>query len=208
MEAFFVSTLAVGLAEVGDKTQFLAALLAARYRKPVVLCLALTVATLVNNALAAGLAELLRIFVRADALPWTLCICLIGLAAWALNAERYEEKPSARAGANANVFAVSFKAFLLCGLGGKAQVAAGVLVLNSQECVLSVAGATLGILLACLPAVWAGGVAGNLAEERLKCLPANTAHWGAALIYAVLAYIAVTKGGIALWFLTGKGAAA
>lgn len=204
MEAFFVSTLAVGLAEIGDKTQWLAAILVARYRKPVALCLALAAATLVNNALAGGLAEILRMLVRADALPWTLCICLIGLAAWALNAERYEEKPGARAVANANVFTASFMAFLLGGLGGKAQVAAGVLALDNQEPVASVAGATLGVFLACLPAVWAGGMAG----ERLKRLPANTAHWGAALIYAALAYIAVTKGGIALWFLSGKGAAA
>ena len=65
MEAFFVSTLAVGLAEIGDKTQWLAAILVARYRKPVALCLALAAATLVNNALAGGLAEILRMLVRA-----------------------------------------------------------------------------------------------------------------------------------------------
>lgn len=198
MEAFFVSTLAVGLAEVGDRAQFLAALLAVRYRRPAVLCLALAAATLTNHTLAGALAEVLRMLVRADALPWTLCICLIGLAAWSLNAERYEERPGAPAAAN--VFAAAFVAFFLNGLGGKAQVAAGVLTLNSQAPVLSVAGSTLGVLLACLPALLAG-------ERLLGRMPHNTAHWGAALIYAVSAYVAVTKDGIALWFLTGGGAA-
>ena len=195
MEAFFVSLLAVGLAEVGDKTQGLTALLAARYHRPAVLCLALAAATLINNALAGALSELLRLLVRADALPWTLCIGLIGLAAWSLNAEHCKEK-SGEQGAK-NIFSAAFTDFFLSGLWGKAQIAACVLALNSQAPVMSVAGATLGVLLACLPAA--------LADDRLlKRLPVNTAHWGAAVIYAVLAYIAVTKGGIALWFLSGK----
>ena len=192
MEAFLVSTLAVGLTEIGDKTQLLAVLMAARYRKPFVLCLALVLATLANNALGGAVAKLLSLFMRSEALPWTLCICLISLAAWSLNAERYEEKPGART--LPGVFGAALAAFFLAGLGGKAQLATAVLALNSQAFLTTVAGATLGVVLVCLPAMLFG-------ERLLARLPTNTAHWGAAAIYATLAFIAVTRDGAQLWVL-------
>ncbi len=194
MEAFLVPTVSVALAEIGDKTQLLAFLLAARYRRPAVLCLALAAAALANNALGGAVAYVLNLFVRTDVLPWMLCVCLIGLAAWSLTAEKYVEKP----GKNPvpfGVFGTAFIAFFLAGLGGKAQVATAVLALNSQAILPTVAGASLGVLLANLPAVIFG-------QRLAGRLPADAAHWAAAAIYAVLAYLAVNKGGLKVWFLS------
>ena len=200
MEAFLVPTLSIALAEIGDKTQMLAFLLAARYRRPAVLCLALAAATLTNNALGGVMAYALSLFVRADALPWMLCVCLIGLAAWSLTAEKYVEKANKKAGRGVllGVFGTAFAAFFLAGLGGKAQVATAVLTLHSQAMLPTVAGASLGVLLTHLPALIVG-------QRLAGRLPADAAHWAAAAIYAVLAYLAVNKGGLKVWFLSDAG---
>ena len=186
MEPFLISTLAVALAEVGDKTQLLAFLFAARYRKPLPVCLALLVATLANHVLGGAIAFAMTQFMKPDALRWTLGVTLIGLAAWVFsteNSEENEDKPMPL-----GVFGVALAAFFFAGLGGKAQVATAVLAAQSRAVVEVVFGTTLGAMLTSLPAVILG-------ERFSGRLPALASHWGAAAVFGGLAMLVFQGGG-------------
>ncbi len=191
METFLISSLTVALAELGDKTQFLAILLVAKYRKPAVVALALIVATLASQTLGGAIAMAMAQFTKPDALKWVLCVGFVGLAGWSLTAEAYEEKNEKPM--RYGVFGAAVLAFFLAQFGGKAQVAAVAMAAQSKAFLLVVAATTLGALVANLPAVWLG----NRWAGRL---PVDALHWLAAGVFALLAYLAFFGGGARFGF--------
>lgn len=191
METFLISSGLVALVELGDKVQFLAFLLAAKYRKPVPVCLALIVATIASHALGGGVALAMGQFMKADSLRWVLCVSFVGLAAWSLSSDPYEEKEEKPL--RFGVFGAALVAFFLAELGGKAQVATVVMAAQSKAIFEVVAGTTLGMLAVNLPAV----VLGDRCSGRL---PVDAAHWLGAGLFAVLAYFAYFGGGAPFGF--------
>ena len=186
LEAFLVSTGIVALAEIGDKTQLLALMLAARYRRPVPVILGILVATLANHALAAWLGAEVAGALGRDALRWILGLSFLAMAAWTLIPDKLEkEKPqSARLGA----FAATFVAFFLVEMGDKTQIATAALAARYASIAAVVAGTTLGMMLADVPAVYFG-------ERILRRVPAKTVHRVAAASFALLGALALIDAG-------------
>src|SRR5258705_1751566 len=154
LEAFLVSLGIVALAEIGDKTQLLALVLAARYRRPVPVILGILVATLANHALAAWLGAGAAATLGPEALRWILGLSFLAMAAWTLIPDKLDrEKPqSARLGA----FAATLVAFFLVEMGDKTQIATAALAARYASIAAVVAGTTLGMMLADVPAVYFG----------------------------------------------------
>jgi Ca2+/H+ antiporter, TMEM165/GDT1 family len=151
LEAFIASTVIVAIGEIGDKTQLLALMLAARYRRPVVIILGIAAATLVNHALAAWLGDSVRLLAGPEVLRWALALSFFAIALWALRPDQLDgdSQPQASHGA----FAATFIAFFLAEMGDKTQVATVALAATYPGIVAVVAGSTLGMLLANAPAV-------------------------------------------------------
>ncbi len=156
MEAFFVSAGLVAVAEIGDKTQLLAMLLAARYRQPVPIILGILVATLANHALAAWAGAAVAGWLGPDVMRWILGVAFLAMAAWCLVPDKADEGPKAigRAGA----FAATAVAFFLVEMGDKTQIATVALAARFHDVAIVTAGTTAGMMLANVPAVLAGDV--------------------------------------------------
>ena len=186
MEAFLVSLGIVALAEIGDKTQLLALVLAARYRRPVPVILGILVATLANHALAAWLGAGVAATLGPEPLRWILGLSFLAMAAWTLIPDKLEqEKPqSARLGA----FAATLVAFFLVEMGDKTQIATAALAARYASIAAVVAGTTLGMMLADVPAVYFG-------ERILRRVPAKTMHRVAAAGFALLGALALVGAG-------------
>lgn len=178
MEAFFVSTAIVAVGEIGDKTQLLALLLAARYRKPLPIIAGILVATLFNHALAGLLGGWIRAAVDPQALRWALGISFLAIAAWALVPDKLEEKDAAPLG-RYGVFAVTLVAFFLAEIGDKTQLATVGLAARFDSLVAVVAGTTAGMLVADVPAVILG-------ERVATRLPIRAIRSVAAILFAAL----------------------
>ena len=180
MEAFLVSTGIVVLAEIGDKTQLLALVLAARYRRPVPVILGILVATLANHALAAWLGAEVAGVLGRDALRWILGLSFLAMAAWTLVPDKLEkEKPR---GARLGAFAATLVAFFLVEMGDKTQIATAALAARYASIAAVVAGTTLGMMLADVPVVLLGEAAANR-------LPLKWVHRAAAGAFVVLALL-------------------
>jgi putative Ca2+/H+ antiporter (TMEM165/GDT1 family) len=177
MEAFLISTGIVALAEVGDKTQLLAFILAAKFRKPVPIVLGILVATLANHGLAGGIGTWITSFLTPEILRWILGLSFIGMAAWILIPDKLdeEEAPLVKYG----VFTTTLIAFFLTEMGDKTQIATVALAAQFQTLMIVVAGTTLGMLVANVPAV----ICGDRIAHRM---PVKTVHGIAAIIFAVL----------------------
>jgi putative Ca2+/H+ antiporter (TMEM165/GDT1 family) len=182
LEAFLVSTGIVALAEIGDKTQLLALVLAARYRRPVPVILGIFAATLANHALAAWLGAEVAAIIGPEALRWILGLSFLAMAAWTLIPDKLaEEKPqSARLGA----FVATLIAFFLVEMGDKTQIATAALAARYASIAAVVAGTTLGMMLADAPVVYFG-------ERILRRVPAKILRRVAAASFAVLGAIAL-----------------
>jgi putative Ca2+/H+ antiporter (TMEM165/GDT1 family) len=183
MEALMVSTAVVALGEIGDKTQLLALVLAARFRRPLPIVCGILVATLANHALAGLVGNLVRAAVAPDLLRWVVAASFLAVAAWTLRADTLdgEPPPTTRWG----VFGVTVVAFFLAEMGDKTQVATVVLAATYPSLLQVVAGTTLGMLLADVPVV----VLGRAAASRL---PHKAVRLGAALLFAGLGiYVAL-----------------
>jgi putative Ca2+/H+ antiporter (TMEM165/GDT1 family) len=178
LEALLVSTAVVALGEIGDKTQLLALVLAARYRRPWPIVLGIAVATLVNHTVAGAVGNWVRGVVPADTLRILLAVSFFAVAAWALRPDTYDEGNSPPA-SNRGVFAVTAVAFFLAEMGDKTQVATVMLAAQFPSLAAVVVGTTLGMLLANVPVVFAG----KLAADRIPFKPIRIA---AALIFAAL----------------------
>jgi putative Ca2+/H+ antiporter (TMEM165/GDT1 family) len=177
MDAFLVSTGIVALAEIGDKTQLLAFLLAARFRRPLPIVFGIFVATIANHAFAAAVGALVSKLLGPDVMRWVLGLAFIGMAAWIMVPDDIdaEESTPARFG----VFLTTVLAFFLAEMGDKTQVATVALAARYSSAVAVVAGTTLGMMLANVPAVYFGDrIAGRV--------PLKLVHGIAALIFLVL----------------------
>lgn len=173
MEAFLTSTLIVALAEVGDKTQLLSFVLAARLRKPVAIILGIFVATLANHALAGSIGVWLASVVASQALPWATGLLFIGFGLWALHPDSLDDDPKLhRAGA----FVTTTIAFFIAEMGDKTQLATVALGARFDLLAAVVIGTTLGMLVANVPAVLVG-------EALAQKLPMKAIRLAAAGVF-------------------------
>jgi len=189
MDSFLVSTGVVAIAEIGDKTQLLALVLAARYRRPLPIILGILVATLANHALAAWAGGLAAAWIGPDALRWILGLLFVAMAAWCLIPDKEGGMPARAAGAGA--FAATLVAFFLVEIGDKTQIATVALAARFEAVLLVTLGTTLGMLIANAPVVLFGEAIG-------KRLPLKAIRIVAALIFAVLGMIALGGAGLDL----------
>ena len=177
MEAFLISTAVVALGEIGDKTQLLALLLAARFKKPIAIIAGILVATLVNHALAASVGAWIAAHFAPDTLRWIVGLSFIAIALWALVPDKLDEKPEPRG--HAGVFLVTATAFFLAEMGDKTQLATVALAARFQDLVAVVAGTTLGMLIADVPVVFVG-------DRFASKIPMGWVRIGAATVFAAL----------------------
>ncbi len=178
MESLLVSTGVVALAEIGDKTQLLALVLAARFRKPVPIVLGILVATLVNHALAGALGSWIMATVSPATLRWILGLSFLGMAIWVLFPDKIEEEET-QVARKLGVFGATFIAFFLAEMGDKTQIATIALAAHYGTPVVVVIGTTVGMLLANVPAVLVG-------DRLASKIPMRLVHSIAAAVFALL----------------------
>ncbi|WP_312961590.1 TMEM165/GDT1 family protein [Stutzerimonas nitrititolerans] len=183
MEPLFVSTLIVALAEIGDKTQLLALLLAARYRRPWPIIWGIVIATLANHAAAGAIGNWVSQALSPVTLNWILAASFAAVALWTLVPDKLEEEEASR-GRRFGPFLATLIAFFLAEMGDKTQIATVMLAAQYSDFVLVILGTTVGMLLANVPVV----LVGNLAAGRL---PLTLIRRIAALGFAALAVYAV-----------------
>ena len=192
MEALAVPTFIVALAEIGDKTQLLALLLAARYRRPWPIIWGIVVATLANHATAGLLGNIVSDLLSPVMLRWILALSFALVAVWTLIPDRLDDD-DARLGRAYGPFLATLIAFFIAEMGDKTQVATVMLAAQYPQLVLVVIGTTLGMLIANVPVV----LASHFAADRL---PLTLIRRIAAAAFAVLAiyaaYEAVSMSGI------------
>ncbi|HEX7417486.1 MAG TPA: TMEM165/GDT1 family protein [Steroidobacteraceae bacterium] len=189
MEAFFISLGVVAISEIGDKTQLLALLLAARFRKPVPIILGILAATLVNHTAAGALGAWLATLIGPTAMRWILALAFLAMAVWTLIPDRYAgEQPKA---ARFGVFGTTLIAFFLAEMGDKTQIATVALAAKYSSLVAVIAGTTCGMLLADVPVVLLG-------EMAARKLPMRLVRALAAASFAVLALLLLVKVKISL----------
>ena len=185
LEAFLVSTGVVALGEMGDKTQLLALLLAARFRKPLPIIAGIFVATVLNHAVAGALGAWLTTLVDPQWLRWLLGGSFIAVALWMLVPDRSDDLPDAQHG-RLGVFGVTVIAFFLAEMGDKTQIATVMLAARFDSLAAVVLGTTLGMMLANVPAVLLG-------DKVIRWVPIRWVHLAAALVFAGLG-VAVLAG--------------
>jgi putative Ca2+/H+ antiporter (TMEM165/GDT1 family) len=178
MESLLVSTGVVALAEIGDKTQLLAFLLAARFKKPLPIILGILLATLVNHGLAGALGAWITANISPEVLRWVLGLSFVGMAIWTLIPDKIEEEESLMA-QRLGVFGATLVTFFLAEMGDKTQVATIAMAAHYAAPLLVVMGTTLGMLIADVPAVFAG-------DKLANKIPMKLVHSIAAGVFAVL----------------------
>ena len=184
MEAFLISTGIVALAEMGDKTQLLSLVLAARFRKPLPIVLGILVATLANHALAGALGSWVTQVLGPDVLRWVLGLSFLAMAVWMLIPDRLDEDDQPSTASRLGVFGTAVLAFFLAEMGDKTQIATVALAAQYQQWAAVVAGTTLGMMLANAPVVWFG-------DRLVKKVPIRVVHGVSAAIFAVLGVVAL-----------------
>ncbi len=179
MQTLLISTFAVALAEIGDKTQLLALILAAKYRKPWPICIGILIATLANHGLAGWLGAAASAWLTPDLLRWIVAISFLCIGLWTLVPDKVGEDELPSRGTR-SVLAATSIAFFLAEMGDKTQVATVVLAAQYTPLWQVVAGTTIGMLLANVPVVWLGA---RFADR----LPLRSARIGAAVLFITLA---------------------
>ncbi|MCM2296273.1 TMEM165/GDT1 family protein [Rhodoferax sp.] len=192
MESLFVSTGVVALAEIGDKTQLLAFILAARFKKPVPIILGILVATIVNHGLAGALGAWITSTVTPEVLRWVLGISFIGMAVWTMIPDKIEEEET-QVAKRFGVFGATLITFFLAEMGDKTQIATVAMAAHYASPLLVVIGTTLGMLIADVPAVFVGD---KLADR----IPMKLVHSIAAAIFALLGIATLLGAGSSLGF--------
>jgi len=177
VEAFLLSALAVAVAEIGDKTQLLALLLAARYRRPLPIIAGMLLATLANHALAGALGNWLGGSLDARLLRWGLGLGFLAMAVWMLRPDRVDADDSANR--RFGPFLVTLIAFFLAEIGDKTQIATIALAARFESPLAVVLGTTTGMMAVNVPVVLLGGAA-------LKLVPMRTARLVAAVLFAAI----------------------
>jgi putative Ca2+/H+ antiporter (TMEM165/GDT1 family) len=177
LEAFLVSTGIVALAEIGDKTQLLAFILAAKFRKPLPIVLGILVATIANHGLAGALGSWITSLMGPETLRWVLGVSFIAMAVWTLIPDKFEEEDARLT--RFGVFGTTLVAFFLAEMGDKTQVATVALAAQYHAFFSVVAGTTFGMMIANVPAVFLG-------DRIAKRMPVRLVHALAAAIFAIL----------------------
>jgi Ca2+/H+ antiporter, TMEM165/GDT1 family len=182
MEAFLVSTGIVALAEMGDKTQLLALVLAARFKKPWPIVLGIFVATIANHAMAGALGAWVTTVVSPQTLRWLLGASFLLMAVWMLIPDKLDDDADGQA-PKLGVFATTVIVFFLAEMGDKTQIATVMLAAKYAAYASVVAGTTLGMMLANAPVVWLG-------ERITRLVPLRIVHIVSALVFAILGVLA------------------
>lgn len=199
MEPLLVSTGVVALAEIGDKTQLLAFILAARFKKPWPIVLGILAATLLNHGLAGALGAWITGWFSPQTLRWILGLSFVAMAVWTLIPDKLDEDETqvGRGMGVLGVFGATFIAFFLAEMGDKTQIATVAMAARygteMSAAILVVMGTTLGMMLANVPAVLIGD---RLAHK----LPIRLVHGIAALIFAVLGVATLLGAGASFGF--------
>ena len=190
MQAFFVSTGVVALAEIGDKTQLLAFILAARFKRPVPIILGILCATLVNHGLAGVLGAWMTAAVKPAALRWLLGLSFIGMAIWTMIPDEIEQE-EARVVKRLGVFGATLVTYFLAEMGDKTQIATIALAAHYGTPLIVVMGTTLGVLLADVPIIFVG-------DRLASKIPMKLVHSIAAAVFAVLGMATLLGAGASL----------
>ena len=186
MEAFLVSTGIVALAEMGDKTQLLSLVLAARFRKPWPIVWGILIATLVNHGLAGAVGSWVTTQLGPQALRWVLGASFLVMAVWILIPDKLDEEGD-KADPRWGVFATTVVAFFIAEMGDKTQIATVMLAAQFQSWFWVVAGTTLGMMLANAPVVWLG-------EAITRKISLTWVHRVSAVVFAILGALAFWGG--------------
>ncbi len=192
MESLFVSTGVVALAEIGDKTQLLAFILAARFKKPLPIILGILLATIVNHGLAGALGAWITASVSPEILRWVLGLSFIGMAIWTLIPDEIEEDET-KIAKKFGVFGATLVTFFLAEMGDKTQIATVAMAAHYADAVMVVIGTTLGMLIADVPAVFVG-------DKLANKIPMKLVHSIAAAIFALLGVATLLGAGSSLGF--------
>lgn len=185
MESLLISTGVVALAEMGDKTQLLAFILAARFKKPVPIILGILCATLINHGLAGALGAWITSLLSPEVMRWILGLSFIGMAIWTLIPDEIEEEET-QVAKRMGVFGATLATFFLAEMGDKTQLATVALAAHYATPALVIAGTTLGMLLADVPAVFVGN---KFAEK----IPMKLVHRIAAGIFASMGLLTLLR---------------
>jgi len=191
MDAFLISTGVVALAEIGDKTQLLAFILATRFKKPIPIIAGILMATLVNHGLAGALGAWVTAMVDPFIMQWVLGVSFIAMAVWTLIPDNIEEEETQIA-LKLGVFGATLVTFFIAEMGDKTQIATVALAAHYGSPVWVVAGTTLGMLIADVPAVFIG----NKLADRI---PMTVVHRIAAAIFALLGIATLLNASQGLW---------
>jgi putative Ca2+/H+ antiporter (TMEM165/GDT1 family) len=179
MQPFLISTASVALAELGDKTQLLALVLAAKYRRPWLIALGILLATLANHALAGAFGALVSQWFAPQTLRWLVAASFLAVAAWTLIPDKIDESEAVPMRGH-GVLLATMIAFFLAEIGDKTQIATAVLGAEYKPLWQVVAGTTCGMLIADVPAVWLGA-------RFAHALPLRATRMVAAALFAALA---------------------
>lgn len=178
MESLLVSTGVVALAEIGDKTQLLAFILAARFKKPLPIILGILAATVINHGLAGALGAWITSTLSPGILRWVLGASFICMAIWTLIPDKIEEEET-RVAQRFGIFGATFITFFLAEMGDKTQIATVAMAAHYMAPLMVVIGTTLGMLIADIPAVFAG-------DKLASKIPMKLVHSVAAAVFALL----------------------
>ena len=191
MEAFLVSTGVVALAELGDKTQLLAFMLAARFRRPLPIVMGILVATIANHAVAGALGAWVSALLGPDLMRWVLGLSFLAMAVWIMVPDQLDESESQVV--PRGVFVATVIAFFFAEMGDKTQIATVALAARFPSLLAVVAGTTLGMMLANVPAVYLG-------DRATRNVPLKLMHGLAALVFVLLGILTLASGSrLAAW---------
>lgn len=184
MDAFLTSTVAVAIAEIGDKTQLLSLFLVARYTQRLPIIMGILVATILNHALSAWLGAWVAAWIPQTWLPWILALSFVAIALWLLVPDKDDNDSSRFLGMGA--FAATTVMFFLAEIGDKTQIATVVLAARFTETIWVIIGTTAGMLLANIPVIMAG-------HWLMDRLPLATARVCASILFAVMAVVTLSS---------------
>jgi putative Ca2+/H+ antiporter (TMEM165/GDT1 family) len=184
LNSFLVSASVVGLAEIGDKTQLLSLLLAAKFRRPIPIMLGVLAATVVNHAGAGGIGTLLAHVLNPQILNWAIVASFALMAIWIVIPDKVDEDGIRETARRTSVFLTTVVTFFIAEMGDKTQIATIALAAQFQDFFGVVSGTTVGMMAANIPAIYLGS---RFADR----LPAKAVHTVAAGIFAVLGILAL-----------------
>ena len=185
MEALLISTGVVALAEIGDKTQLLAFVLAARFKKPWPIIAGILCATIVNHGLAGALGAWITSVLTPETLRWVVGLSFIGMAVWTMIPDKIEEDET-QVAQRWGVFGATLVTFFLAEMGDKTQIATVAMAAHYPNPILVVIGTTLGMLIADVPAVFVG-------DRFAKKIPMKLVHSIAAAMFAVMGVMTLLR---------------